>query len=196
MNKILQRGILFAASILLAGTTAAATVPNVLSQLPYSYGLGNFPAYQINQNDAYILGYVDTSVAAVTSALGQIVTSTAAPATTGLTTNTPANITSVTLTAGDWDVCASYVIEGAGSTSYTLAQAGLSTVSATLPADNLINSRSSGAFVPPTAIYVAAAVPIERVTVSTSTVVYLVTKAVFTISTAGAGGVITARRIR
>ena len=55
MNKILQRVILFAVTISIAVMAAAATVPNVLSQLPYSYGLGNFPAYQINQNEAYTL---------------------------------------------------------------------------------------------------------------------------------------------
>jgi hypothetical protein len=59
---------LIAFIILLAITLSAfaATVPNVLSQLPYSYGLGNFPAYQINQNEAYTLGYVDSSTAAIT----------------------------------------------------------------------------------------------------------------------------------
>jgi hypothetical protein len=133
---------------------------------------------------------------AATGVIGEVVSASVAAATTGLTTATPANVTSVTLSPGDWDVDSSIVISGAASTSFTASQSGVNTTSATLPATNLQNLRSSGAFVPPSAIYVCAALPKQRFNVAVSTTVYLVVNATFTISTAGAGGTIIARRVR
>jgi len=95
MNKILQRVIMFAVGISIAIMAAAATVPNVLSQLPYSYGLGNFPAYQINQNNAYVLGYTDTSVAVVTPAPWTIIIASGVAALGG---NYAVNTTSAAIT--------------------------------------------------------------------------------------------------
>jgi hypothetical protein len=57
MNRII-------AFILLASITLAAyaaTVPNILSQMPDVYGFGPFPAYQINQDFQYGLNYTDAS---------------------------------------------------------------------------------------------------------------------------------------
>ena len=73
----------------------AATVPNVLSQMPYSYGLGNFPAWQINQNNAYMLSYTDTSVSTVTPATWTIVTASGVAALGG---NYAVNTTSAAIT--------------------------------------------------------------------------------------------------
>jgi len=146
------------------------------------------PTALVNKN-----GITDGSSASV-GMIGEVISSTVAPATTGLTTNTPANITSITLTPGDWDVSASYVVTGTGTTAFTFCQAGLSTTSATLPANNLTNVRNSSSFVPTGAIYAAAEVPMQRMSVSVATTVYLVANAIFTISTAGAGCVLTARR--
>jgi hypothetical protein len=70
MSKIFQRVILFAVTISIAMMAAAATVPNVLSQLPYTYGLGNFPAYQINQNEAYILNRLEPAPWTIVTASG------------------------------------------------------------------------------------------------------------------------------
>lgn len=134
---------------------------------------------------------------AIAGQIGELISANVVAASTGLTNVTPLNITSVVLTPGDWDVEASYVITGDGSTtSFTYARAGLSTNSATLPATNLQNVRSSGAFVPPTAEYVSADVAKQRFNVTVNTTVYLVTTVAFTISTAGAGGMIQARRVR
>lgn len=144
---------------------------------------------------ANIFGITDGSNAA-TGIVGEVISATVAAATTGITTATPANVTSVILTPGDWDVDASVVISGAASTSFTLAQTGLNTTSATLPATNLQNLRSSGAFVPPGAIYICAIIPKQRFNVAVNTTIYLVTSATFTVSTAGAGGTILARRVR
>jgi hypothetical protein len=91
MNKILQRVIMFAVGISIAIMAAAATVPNVLSQLPYAYGLGNFPAYQINQNEAFTLSYVD----AITPQTWQIVTASGVAALGG---NYAVNTTSAAIT--------------------------------------------------------------------------------------------------
>jgi hypothetical protein len=136
-----------------------------------------------------------TNDSAADGLIGEYVSSTVAGTTTGLTSPNAANITSISLTAGDWDVRGTYVITGTGTTSFTLANCGISTTSATLPATNLRNTRVSGAFVP-TDVYVAAEVPMQRISVATTTTVYLVAAATFSISTAGAGGVLSARRVR
>ncbi len=67
MKKIISRITVFAVMLGIMVAAFAATVPNPLSQLPYSYGLGNFPAWQINQNFTYALGYTDSTVATGTA---------------------------------------------------------------------------------------------------------------------------------
>ena len=63
MKKILQ-WLCVSMALIFAQASQGATVPNVLSQLPYTYSFSNFPAWQINQNNAYMLGYTDSSLAA------------------------------------------------------------------------------------------------------------------------------------
>ena len=127
---------------------------------------------------------------------GGVITSSVAQATTGMTTATPMNVTSITLTPGIWDVTGSGIITGAATTQFIVSYMGLSLVSATLPDLTLVNVRNSAAFAPPDLhIYAAAALPSQRFNVTVNTTVYLVAKAAFTTDTAGAGGVIFARKV-
>jgi hypothetical protein len=114
-----------------------------------------------------------------------------------LTSNVAANITSISLTPGDWDVSAiGRIHSNNASTSFTNGLASISTVSATLnPADGV--AVSTPALVVGNGVnYCALGVPSARISISVTTTVYLVARSAFTVSTAQAYGKISARRAR
>lgn len=164
-----------------AGANADITSMSAVTALTTT---GGIDIIGTNTNDSAASGYV-----------GEYVSSTVAQATSGLTTNTTADVTSISLTAGDWDVGGSIVIGDPGTTSFTSAMGGISATTATLPATNLRALASSAASVPG-GVYFCAAVPVQRINIASTTTYYLVARAGFTVSTAGAGGVIWARRRR
>lgn len=144
-------------------------------------------------------GFVGTATNdnAAVGLIGESVSSTVAALATGLTSGAPLNVTSISLTAGDWDVWGSLIFSGvAATTSFTVTQGGVSSVSATLPATNLQTFFTTAAFVPATATYQAYTLPPQRLSLAGTTTIYLVAQATFTASTAGAGGVLSARRRR
>lgn len=111
-----------------------------------------------------------------------------------LSTGTSSNVTSITLSAGDWDVSGSISFNSAGSTVRNYLIGGISTTSATLPTGEFraaTNTPNSAAFTDD-----AYALPVQRINVSTTTTVYLVAQASFTTSTCKAYGMIRARRVR
>ncbi|SDH82416.1 hypothetical protein [Paraburkholderia phenazinium] len=118
---------------------------------------------------------------------------TASCSTPSLTANTPVNVCSVSLTAGDWWVCANAEFIPAGTTTVTQVVAGLNTTSATLPANvelwNLQASLTAGA-------QQAGAVPCQREKLAGSATVYLVVQSAFGTSTMTATGNILANRPR
>jgi len=110
-----------------------------------------------------------------------------------LTTATSANITSISLTAGDWDVQGNINFAGASAT-YTGASAGISTTSVTVPTDG--TEVFSGAQFTVLTATDGVSVPRKRINVTSTTTVYLIGRASFSAGTVGAYGSITARRIR
>jgi hypothetical protein len=114
-----------------------------------------------------------------------------------LTTNVVANVTSISLTAGDWDVAGIVrVHSNSATTSFTQAIAAISLTSATLDPEKQANIFTPAA-VPTAGInYCALGIPATRVSLASTTTVYLVVRSAFTVSTAQAYGNITARRIR
>jgi hypothetical protein len=118
----------------------------------------------------------------------------------GLTTSTIANITSVSLTAGDWDVWGVVTFTGNAATNVTGALIGsISTANNTIatigtPGYANVFAVSSGTFTADGAI-TAQIVPM-RVSISGTTSYFLNAEAVFTTSTASAYGFIAARRVR
>jgi hypothetical protein len=114
-----------------------------------------------------------------------------------LTSDVAANVTSISLTAGDWDVSAiGRVHANNASTSFTQGLASISATSATLDAVNQVNTFSAAA-VPGNGVnYAALGVPSTRISLAATTTIYLVCRAKFTVSTAQAYGVISARRVR
>lgn len=129
--------------------------------------------------------------------IGAIVTSSVASGSAvALTTGTAANVTSITLTEGDWNV---YGVTGflpAATTSITALNGGSSSVSATVGTLGASFSFSQAAVVPG-AVGQEFANPVTRVVVAKgqTAVIYLVARATFTVSTLGAYGTISARRM-
>lgn len=115
-----------------------------------------------------------------------------------LTTITAADITNISLTAGDWDVTAMCAYKGGATTVMLFTQCSISLVSATI-------STTVGQTI---GIYNASAVPFGsiveidypitpvRINLAATTTVYLSTNASFSVSTLSAFGIIRARRVR
>ena len=116
-----------------------------------------------------------------------------------LTSNTPANVTSITLTAGDWDIDASAYYKTNSTTNLTLAQFSISTTSATQnlasPFYSQMNWNPSSGIVMGVNTF-NLTTPRNRVSISATTTYYLVVNAVFTVATMSAFGYLAARRIR
>lgn len=106
---------------------------------------------------------------------------------------TPANIASITLTPGDWDCVGivDYVPAGATTSDF---KSGLSTVTAAFGAQDtfcnipLIATALTDTFGQPT--------PLSRISITSSTPVFLIGQANFTVGTATAYGTLRARRMR
>jgi hypothetical protein len=115
-----------------------------------------------------------------------------------LTTATPTTVTSLSLTAGDWDVWGEVYYTLASSTSITQMFSGLNTTGAS------INGIATGGWVnsqfasvtPNTATFGGYTAGPLRVSLSGTTTYFLVTQATFATSTCSAYGIIQARRVR
>lgn len=107
---------------------------------------------------------------------------------TSISTGVAANVTSISLTAGDWSVSGNLYVDG---TTVTLLIGSINTTSATLTDSSL------SSFIYPLATGSGAAMPIctQRMSLSGTTTVYLVVNATGT-GTMHAAGLLAARRIR
>lgn len=110
-----------------------------------------------------------------------------------LVTATPANVTSISLTAGDWDVSGNVNINETTST-VTNRIAGITVTSATIPTDG--SEVSDGKQTTALSSKHTMMMPVSRLSLSGTTTVYLVTNCTFSAGTEKAYGAITARRIR
>jgi hypothetical protein len=113
-----------------------------------------------------------------------------------LTTNVASNVTSISLTAGDWDVSGIVRIHSnSDSTSFTQGLGSIGSTSATVEVVN-VNMSTPAVVVLSGVNYCGLGVPTTRISLASTTTIYLVARATFTVSTAQAYGNITARRIR
>jgi hypothetical protein len=106
-------------------------------------------------------------------------------------------ITSISLTAGDWDVFGIVGINMAATTKFTAIAGGISTVNDTLNSlyeEETRVSYGAAGLVP--ANVITFTFPTTRVSIASTTTYYLIGYASFSISTATAFGRITARRVR
>jgi len=110
-----------------------------------------------------------------------------------LTSGTAANVTSVSLTAGDWE-CAGNAISNPSGATQTLMSAYLNTTSATAPTlpggGGVVNWNSSSVS------NIAIGLPPTRFLLSSTTTVYLAASVTFSGGTDGALGFLGCRRMR
>jgi hypothetical protein len=136
--------------------------------------------------------------AASAGIVGQVISSAVAVGSpVSLTNATPANVTSISLMAGDWDVDGNvnYTASSASTAAGSLWVAGINTTSATIPTDGSEVQQLATALTT-TTFKSGVSVTRKVINVSTTTTVYLVAEATFTAGTVGAYGTITARRVR
>lgn len=143
-----------------------------------------------------IVGVTDGSNA-LAGTVGEYVSSAVSVTTTGATSGTYQNVTSISLTAGDWDVWGSIQINGASTTIFSTLNGCISTTSATFSGTTGYNT-SIILSITQNNLAFAPCVPVapQRLSLSTTTIVYLVMYPLFSVSTAGLGGFIAARRRR
>lgn len=118
-----------------------------------------------------------------------------------LTSNTPVNVTSISLTAGDWDVTFEANFNGASTTTLTNRIASISTTTGTL---NTTPGQFSTTQDNGTAAYnnvtgtigLTQTVGPVRVSIASTTTVFAVAQSLFGVSTSNAFGVLRARRVR
>lgn len=131
------------------------------------------------------------------NAVGEFISSTVLVGSAiSLTNGTPANITSISLTAGDWDVCGNICFHPAGTTTWNAAHAWTSTVSASAPTapNNGAYSQIGGPLT--TGADQFLTVGEQRINIGSTTTVYLSALAGFAVSTMQGYGFIRARRVK
>lgn len=136
---------------------------------------------------------VATSTAAGSGNVGQVVT--AAAATGGLTSGSPANVTSISLTHGDWDISFTAIGGTSAGTSLTDWTFAMSTTSASLTP--IASSLALHERVPAEADHTASfAHGPTQVLISATTTYFLNVSSSFTGTAPTASGVLRARRMR
>jgi hypothetical protein len=132
-------------------------------------------------------GVIDGSNAAA-GKVGQVITNQQTGV--SLTSGTPANLTSITLTPGDWDIFGTALLSNTG-VNITLSFAGFNTTSASLPSfPNVMRIETQGG-----TTSMQNGVPSVRYNVTVNTVIYLVGQATFSTGTSTGSGFIRARRM-
>lgn len=152
---------------------------------------GNFTPSQTNG----IVG-TTTNNSANAGSVGEYISSTIAQGSpVAVSTGVATNITSISLTAGDWDVSANITTLPAGSTTQTSTQVSISTTTGTHGATSTGASNISAA-VTTAGANTSAVVGPFRMSLASTTTVFLVGSSVFAVSTNGIFGTIRARRVR
>lgn len=126
--------------------------------------------------------------------VGEYISNSAGPIAT--TSNTSLDVTSISLTAGDWDVEGTVLFTPAASTVPTRIRAGINTTSATIPSQPGTGSVLTLNLAFTTGSQQCAPLGGSRLSLSATTTVYLVANTVFTVSTMDTYGFIGARRVR
>lgn len=144
-----------------------------------------------------IIPGVTTNSSAPTGYIGEYVESTVAlGSAVSLATGVMANVTSISLTAGDWDVSGVVLMDSGAGTNITRVTAGTSSTSATADITKGYYSHVHSGYVHGGGQFRAMPLNTSRFSLSGTTTIYLVALANFTVSTCTAYGTISARRVR
>jgi hypothetical protein len=150
----------------------------------FSTAIGQLPATITNDNAA--AGKVGEYIESILTSGSPV----------SLTTNAAKTVTSISLTAGDWDVDCVGALLPAATTSITDLIVSLSLVTNTFDATTgRIVQLGMAAFVPG-ATQQTLVIPPYRFSLSATTTIFLIAQSTFTVSTMGAFGIIRARRVR
>jgi hypothetical protein len=143
-----------------------------------------------------IIGVTDGSNATA-GTVGEYITS-SVTSFSSITNGTNYNVTTISLTAGDWDVVGSVEFNFSGTTNVTSIAAAISSTSATFGSAGtyFVFGSSNGGFLYGAYNTQLGNIPIQRFNITTTTTIYLIAQSNFTVSTAQARGSIRARRIR
>jgi hypothetical protein len=169
-------------------------------------GTGKFTAITMNAASNTITpgttgGIVGTTLAdnAQAGSIGEVIQSAviAISAIALTVSGTAYNVTSISLTAGDWDVFGTVGYAPAATTTITaLSQSSNATTGAQAAFPNTSTDYTDATALAPGAVNIIKNIPTRQFNVSVGTTVYLVATATFGTSTITAGGQITARRRR
>lgn len=141
-----------------------------------------------------VTGVTDGSDAAAGKVGERISASIVQASAVSLTTATPKTVTSISLTAGDWDVTAIGAITGASTgTVFDVAIGGTTN---SLTGTVLGDTRCQTPTVSLTGADATLMVPAARISISSTTTYYLIVQETFTIGSPKAYGRISARRVR
>lgn len=136
-----------------------------------------------------------TNDASVAGTIGEYVSASVIQGSaTALTTATPKTVTSISLTAGDWDVTGIGCSTGASTgTNFTVA---IGTTTNSLTGTVLGDTQCQTPTVSLTGADATLMIPAVRISISSTTTIYLIVQETFTIGTPAAYGRISARRVR
>jgi len=178
-----------AANVNGSGAIALTTSPTFVTPV---LGAATATSLAFNPTTGGIIG-TTTNDSAAAGKVGEFVSSSVSGAAVSLTTATGASVTSISLTAGDWDVYGALTYSLNASTVVAYLGGGASATNNTLPAANyyFLTSYTNVSGVAPT-----ITIPRQRFSLSTTTTIYLIAFASFSVNTASAGGFIEARRVR
>ena len=141
------------------------------------------------------LGGTSTNNNAASGCIGEYTSATTAYASkVSLTSNTAANIVSISLTAGDWDVQFNPVFTQDTPLTTSGLLAGVSSSSATLPSGAAERAHSPSG--PNGNSDLSIAPPVTRISLASTTTIYGVATGIFSAGTMSAYGFIRARRVR
>ena len=171
----------------LGSQVAAALQANVNGTTTAPNGLLGSVSPTIYQ--PFIVGVTNNSSAA-SGNVGEFISATGSSV--SLTAFTVANVASISLTAGDWDISGGFVTNGS-TANQPNSSCGYSTTSATFGTAGTYAQQSSGTGSP--MLNWAGAIPTGRVSINSTTTVYLVCQSNFTTGTVTASGIIQARRM-
>jgi hypothetical protein len=149
---------------------------------------GTFTPQQV----AGIVG-TNTNNNAQAGSVGEFVTANANGV--ALTSGSPINITSISLTAGDWDVSGVGGVVPAGTTTVSSVATGVNTTTGTLPG-GLTGQQATIGPNGGAGLTLVTPLPVVRFSLAVTTTVFLVMQAAFALSTCTGNGVLRARRVR